>query len=457
VDYGGFAGRSHTSRTIFDLHEADAVSEILLRVEKLGKCYRLGAPSSLTKKARALVRRWIGSGRYEQQQELWALRDISFEVERGQIVGIIGRNGAGKSTLLKILSRITRPSTGRIEYQGRVSSLLEIGAGFHPDLTGRENIFLNGAILGMARQEILHKLDEMVAFAEVEAFLDTPIKHYSSGMYLRLAFAVAAHLEPDILVIDEVLAVGDAGFQRKCLTKMSAAAGSGRTVLFVSHHLPTVMSLCDRCLLLQEGRLVASGPTADVARVYQKSLHAGSGAATDLGNAPRTGNGKGRFVCIRAYSRGPGGEEIPYLVSGHDLWIDVAIEAQQSIRDANVAVILYAPTGERVIDVNLLQHGRQLNLAPFEAARVGFHLRDVLLKPDVYAIGLWLGRAHIEDIDHVVSACSVTVEANPGIDYGIRRFPGYYQCRYSENVEIHTSPGVKSEENVEHRSPALHP
>ncbi|MFA5058041.1 MAG: ABC transporter ATP-binding protein, partial [Opitutaceae bacterium] len=185
------------------------------------------------------------------REEFWALRDVSFEVKRGEVVGIIGRNGAGKSTLLKILSRITEPSTGRVVLQGRVASLLEVGTGFHPELSGRENIFLNGAILGMTRAEIRRKFDEIVAFAEVEKFLDTPVKHYSSGMYVRLAFAVAAHLDPEILIIDEVLAVGDAAFQRKCLGKIDAVARGGRTVLFVSHNLAAVQYLCQGALWLR--------------------------------------------------------------------------------------------------------------------------------------------------------------------------------------------------------------
>jgi lipopolysaccharide transport system ATP-binding protein len=202
------------------------------------------------------------------REDFWALRDVSFEVRQGERVGIIGRNGAGKSTLLKILSRITEPTTGRIELQGRVASLLEVGTGFHPELTGRENIFLNGAILGMGRAEIRRKFDEIVAFAEVEKFLDTPVKRYSSGMYVRLAFAVAAHLETEILIVDEVLAVGDVQFQRKCVGKMSELDRDNKTLLFVSHNLGLVHHLCDRCLLLEGGEVRAQGATAKVIDVY---------------------------------------------------------------------------------------------------------------------------------------------------------------------------------------------
>lgn len=204
------------------------------------------------------------------QEDFWALKDVSFEVKRGEVVGLIGRNGAGKSTLLKILSRITEPTAGRIHLRGRVASLLEVGTGFHPELTGRENIFLNGAILGMTREEIKSKFDEIVAFAEIERFLDTPVKRYSSGMYVRLAFAVAAHLEPEILIVDEVLAVGDAEFQKKCLGKMEQVSRGGRTVLFVSHNLSTVKSLCNKACLLDAGELRYSGYVEDVLRVYQE-------------------------------------------------------------------------------------------------------------------------------------------------------------------------------------------
>ncbi|MFM1748218.1 MAG: hypothetical protein RLZZ188_1884 [Verrucomicrobiota bacterium] len=204
------------------------------------------------------------------REEFWALKDVSFEVKQGEVLGIIGRNGAGKSTLLKILSRITEPTTGRISINGRVASLLEVGTGFHPELTGRENIFLNGAILGMTRAEVRAKFDEIVAFAEIDQFIDTPVKRYSSGMYVRLAFAVAAHLEPEILIVDEVLAVGDAQFQAKCLGKMQdVARNSGRTVLFVSHNLYSLRPLCHRGLLLKSGRVIDGGPIDQVLALYQ--------------------------------------------------------------------------------------------------------------------------------------------------------------------------------------------
>jgi homopolymeric O-antigen transport system ATP-binding protein len=236
----------------------------MIKVENISKQYRLGASresfptlrDALAGAFRAPLRR---RGRRKTNETIWALKDVSFEIAPGEVVGIIGRNGAGKSTLLKILSRITEPTSGRAELHGRTASLLEVGTGFHPELTGRENMFLNAAILGMPRSEIERKFDEIVAFAEIEKFLDTPVKHYSSGMYVRLAFAVAAHLEPEILIIDEVLAVGDAAFQKKCLGKIQGVTQQGRTVLFVSHNMAAIKSLCGRALLLEEGRIAIEG------------------------------------------------------------------------------------------------------------------------------------------------------------------------------------------------------
>jgi lipopolysaccharide transport system ATP-binding protein len=248
------------------------MSKPIIKAEGLSKRYRIGGPGhtslrdAIADAARAPLRGWRGQS--ANGNTVWALKDVSFEVAPGEVVGIIGRNGAGKSTLLKILSRITRPTTGRVALNGRVGSLLEVGTGFHSELTGRENIFLNGAVLGMTRHEIESKFDEIVAFAETEQFLDTPVKHYSSGMTVRLAFAVAAHLEPEILIIDEVLAVGDIAFQKKCLGKMNEVARHGRTVLFVSHDISAVNGLCQRAILLHEGSLVMNGPTREVTAHY---------------------------------------------------------------------------------------------------------------------------------------------------------------------------------------------
>jgi lipopolysaccharide transport system ATP-binding protein len=257
------------------------MNDIVITAENIGKRYRIGGRQpykalrdTLANAAKApwgLVRDWLNPHsalHAPKQEDFWALRDVSFEIKRGEVVGLIGRNGAGKSTLLKILSRITEPTTGRIELDGRVGSLLEVGTGFHPELTGRENIFLNGAILGMKRREILAKFDEIVEFAEIAKFIDTPVKHYSSGMYMRLAFSVAAHLEPEILLVDEVLAVGDAAFQKKCLGKMGEVAHQGRTVVFVSHNMGIISHLCSHAILLGQGQVQEEGSPRHVIGCY---------------------------------------------------------------------------------------------------------------------------------------------------------------------------------------------
>ena len=273
--------------------------EAAIKVEGLGKRYLIrhqqreryvALRDVLANSVKAIGKRLAGRGGVgtnSPREEFWALKDVSFEVKPGERLGIIGRNGAGKSTLLKLLSRITEPTTGSIRLRGRVGSLLEVGTGFHPELTGRENIFLNGAIMGMGKAEIRRKFDEIVAFAEVEKFLDTPVKRYSSGMYGRLAFAVAANLDPEILVVDEVLAVGDAAFQKRCLGKMKAVGESGRTVLFVSHNMSAVQSFCPRCVLLQAGELVDDGAAMEVVQRYLTDY-----SAADSFCRPETHNGK---------------------------------------------------------------------------------------------------------------------------------------------------------------------
>ena len=261
----------------------------IITVDRIGKAYYLGRQvdrhqtfrDTLASAIKAPVRQWRqrGAPRATSQDAFWALKDVSFDVRRGEVIGLIGRNGAGKSTLLKVLSRITEPTSGRAVMRGRVASLLEVGTGFHPELSGRENIYLNGSILGMKRTEIQRKFDQIVAFSEIEQFLDTPVKRYSSGMYVRLAFAVAAHLEPEILIVDEVLAVGDAQFQKRCLGKMKeVAAGEGRTVIFVSHNMQAISTLTGRCVLLKHGKMAAEGATPDVIARYL----AEGGSAPDM-------------------------------------------------------------------------------------------------------------------------------------------------------------------------------
>ncbi|MGH2976172.1 MAG: polysaccharide ABC transporter ATP-binding protein [Solirubrobacterales bacterium] len=268
------------------------MGKVAIEARELGKSYRMGLGTrgydtlreSLVNTAKTSLGRLTGRGERRQPKLLWALRDLSLTIERGEVVGLIGHNGAGKSTLLKILSRIVEPTTGWADVTGRAGSLLEVGTGFHPELTGRENIFLNGAILGMRRSEIRQRFDEIVAFADIERFLDTPVKRYSSGMSVRLAFAVAAHLEPEILLVDEVLAVGDAAFQRKSLAKMNEVASEGRTVIFVSHNLSIIQALCKRGILLEQGRAIVDAPVEEAVNGYLRKLE--RGAADDLLERP---------------------------------------------------------------------------------------------------------------------------------------------------------------------------
>ena len=290
------------------------MSDIVVQAKALGKKYFIGRGQSSDQTLRDRLTcsaKRLKAAVFERDKatfcnpavnDFWALKHVSFEVRRGEIVGIIGRNGAGKSTLLKILSRITEPTTGEVMIEGRVASLLEVGTGFHPELTGRENIFLNGSILGMSRAEICRKFDEIVAFAEIEKFLEMPVKRYSSGMYVRLAFAVAAHLEPDILIVDEVLAVGDSAFQKKCLGKMGdVASKEGRTVLFVSHNMTTMSALCDRAYLLEKGQVAGQGPTRNIISQYMRSVE-GLMGAKDVSLAhreDRLGEGSARIVLVK--------------------------------------------------------------------------------------------------------------------------------------------------------------
>jgi lipopolysaccharide transport system ATP-binding protein len=314
------------------------LTDTAIRVENLSKLYHIGKAQKRHDTLRdAIVGAFnVSASEHSNDDTIWALRDVSFEVKRGEVVGIIGRNGAGKSTLLKILSRITEPTRGRAIIDGRVGSLLEVGTGFHPELTGRENIYLNGAILGMKKAEIARKFDEIVAFAEIEKFLDTPVKHYSSGMYVRLAFAVAAHLEPEILLVDEVLAVGDAAFQKKCLGKMGDVAKEGRTVLFVSHNMAAVMALCQTGILLGEGKTMFLGDVKEAVGEYQDSVLDVSTTVDIKHRKDRGGDGSIRIVSVAIAS-----EKGKAITPMSRLKITVGYESQRDLVNPGFLVGVY--------------------------------------------------------------------------------------------------------------------
>jgi lipopolysaccharide transport system ATP-binding protein len=347
------------------------MSDIVIKVDGLGKKYVIGRQKSgdfrnaFGDKLKSL----FGRNGSSKQEEFWALQDINFEIKKGEAVGIIGRNGAGKSTLLKILSRITEPTKGRFEINGRVSSLLEVGTGFHPELTGRENIYLNGTILGMRRAEIKQKLDEIIAFSGVEKFLDTPVKHYSSGMKVRLAFSVAAHLEPEILIIDEVLAVGDAEFQKKCLGKMDEVSkNEGRTVIFVSHNMGAVQSLCSTGFLINRGELRFSGEVDKVINKYlDSSKYLSKTYLQD--RMDRKGSGKVRFTNISLHSKNDG-LSIDSVLSGMDVYFRIGYETKDysgsQIRDLHVGLSIYNSQQQFVTVLNNKMSNFVFNKVPLK-------------------------------------------------------------------------------------------
>jgi lipopolysaccharide transport system ATP-binding protein len=331
----------------------------------------------------------------------WALNDVSLQVGQGEVLGLIGRNGSGKTTLLKILSRITRPTSGWAEIHGRVGSLLEVGTGFHPELTGRENTYLSGAILGMSRQEIARKFDEIVAFAELEKFIDTPVKHYSSGMYVRLAFAVAAHLEPEILLVDEVLAVGDINFQKKCLGKMEDVARAGRTVILVSHNLGSICQLCPRTVWIEEGSLIADGDSESIVTRYTKKV---SGGSTHQA-WERTGSGHLKFTWVEILDSN--GNPCPYLPMGHDLRIRASGIGDRSGSEFNFSVQLITATG--IIAMWVYDQSKTFRVNPQGEFCVEMHIPRLMLMPGSYVLAAWLGRAGQETFDWVKNAAFVEV------------------------------------------------
>jgi lipopolysaccharide transport system ATP-binding protein len=383
------------------------MNDVVIRAENLSKRYRIGSGQghytygslrdSLSNAALAPVhrlRRRIQGTKPPEPEHIWALKDVSFEVRRGEALGIIGRNGAGKSTLLKILSRITKPTKGRVTLRGRVGSLLEVGTGFHPELTGRENIYLNGAILGMKRVEIERKFDEIVDFAEIEKFLDTAVKYYSSGMYMRLAFAVAAHLEPEILLIDEVLAVGDAAFQKKCLGKMGEVAKSGRTVLFVSHNMGAIVKLCPSSLWLTSGQLTAVDSST---RIVEKYL-ATSYENTAIRRFEPRQDRKASILHVRLLNGN--GEETSEFPSGRELIVEVGFVLNENVSGCHVACIVSTLEGFHLFSTA----DTDTNLNLFERRKPGKYVARVklpihFLNTGTYNISVGIGIPGSEVLD----------------------------------------------------------
>ena len=396
-----------------------------IRVEQLGKKYRIrhqhegrrykALRDVLAAAPKRLWGRLSGNSSADPSMEdFWALREVSFEIPQGEAVGIIGRNGAGKSTLLKLLSRITEPTTGRMEVEGRLSSLLEVGTGFHPELTGRENIYLNGAILGMSRNEIKSQFDEIVAFAEVERFLDTPVKRYSSGMYMRLAFAVAAHLQPEILVVDEVLAVGDASFQKKCLGRMSQVAGEGRTVLFVSHNMGAISTLCRSAVWLDKGRLMEKGPTREVLEHYLASNTAAPDSVVDLSTARRIEEYGQRMKITRL-------EWLSGLPLRHGENVNVRIHylALGDVEDVAIGLGFATLEGIRLLTYETDFQDLDRPTLPKDASgHVDLTIPDLPLAPGLYGVDLGARSGDGFGVDYLPALMQIEIAMGP-------KTPGY--------------------------------
>jgi len=382
--------------------------------------FRESVSSLFRKPARLLGGGSSGATPTLEEREFWALRDLSFELEAGEVLGIVGRNGAGKSTLLKVLSRITAPTSGTAEVRGRVASLLEVGTGFHPELTGRENIYLNGAILGMTRAEIRQRFDEIVEFSDVAAFLDVPVKRYSSGMTVRLAFAVAAHLEAEILVVDEVLAVGDLAFQKKCLSRMGEVVRGGRTVLFVSHNLGIVSTLCTRCLYLVKGQMQAMGPTAEVLSAYVASGTQASGER----RWPREEQQDAKFILHALRIRNAEGDVSANLEVARPFTIEVDYEITERLRDMRIALRVLTGDGMTVLATpdagdTLNWHGRDREPGTYRA-RCSFP--PSLLNEGSYLLSIAADVPFSHTLCHEDAALSFSLEQTAGVE-GLR-WPG---------------------------------
>jgi lipopolysaccharide transport system ATP-binding protein len=414
---------------------------LAIQATNLSKKYRLGT-IGMTSLREDLSRWWnrnkneiakndsnqagIEHSRMINDHEFWALHDLNFDIAQGEVVGLIGANGSGKSTLLKILSRITEPTTGEVRIRGKVASLLEVGTGFHPELTGRENVYINGAILGMTRREVKTKFDEIVNFAGVADFIDTPIKRYSSGMTVRLGFAVAAHLDPDILIVDEVLAVGDAAFQKKCIGKMKSISSSGRTVIFVSHNLSSVQALCNRCILLQNGRLLTTGNTEKVIDYYL-SESANNQFIQALNDKKREGTGEIQLIsmCMRDSRM----NEINSIRCGQNLTFEFKFKNLKSYDFTPVfAVSVKNENGTNVTWLNSKLVGQEIDIG--KNGILSFHIERLNLTPGRYFLNTFIGN-FITPVDWIVDAYSFDV--HNGAYYETGRLPPNGQALFLSN------------------------
>jgi lipopolysaccharide transport system ATP-binding protein len=364
-------------------------------VDKVSKCYRLGASqhTMLQDLMVGAFSRWFGRHPASAPELKWALNEVSLEIERGEVVGLIGRNGAGKSTLLKVLSRITHPTSGRVEVTGRVGSLLEVGTGFHEELTGRENIYLNGSILGMSKREINAAMEQIIEFADIGEFLDTPIKRYSSGMRMRLGFSVAAHLSTDVLLVDEVLAVGDVGFQKKCLGTMRELAHGGRTLVFVSHNMAAIENLCKRTVWIADGQIEQDGDTKDVIHAYLNSFGAAATHSLNLSATPeRKGTGAVRFLSMEFFDAD--GSELRVVHSGDPLRVRFHYECQRDIPNLNFGLRIFSNLGILLSDVHTWSTGQALPLTPRGKGSIDLEIDFLNLMPGTYYLGIWASSFH---------------------------------------------------------------
>jgi lipopolysaccharide transport system ATP-binding protein len=408
----------------------------VIKVKNLSKQYRIGEREGYKTFREAIVnlvktpfRRWNGYNPQSaihnlQSETIWALKDISFEVKQGETIGIIGRNGAGKSTLLKILSKITEPTEGRVELQGCVGSLLEVGTGFHPELTGHENIYLYGAILGMDRWEVTKKFDEIVAFAELEKFIDTPVKRYSSGMYMRLAFAVAAHLDPEILLVDEVLAVGDASFQKKCMGKMEDASQEGRTVLFVSHNMTAIQSLCDRCFVIDKGKIIFDGDTAQAIGRYLISGQSVGVQNTpgeyDLVNRDNSYLSSGDTIIQKLRLLDSEGNLQDTFAMGEEMHIAVDVNGLSDYRDALIGIIYKTNYEQRITSINTGMTCSSIEEPRHKLEQATLIVPNLPLIPGRYWIDVSAAQQGIAMLDYVDRAASFNVIEADVYDTGYR-------------------------------------